>query len=260
MLSKYDNEARERGVLVINCCGFDSIPADLGAYFNAKQFEKKKSLTVKAFVSSKGTFSGGTWASAINAMAKGKIGDSPRSEHSKPRRLNKSIHKDADSGKWAIPMPVIDPWMAHRSAKVCPKIYGEDFQYGQYIGLKNPIQVGMLVGGVGLVYAGAQLAVTRNLLLSFRKSGEGPSAKKRANSYFKLTFYGSNGTEKVVTSVSGGDPGYTETSKMLSESALTVLNDYDHLHQKGGVVTPAGALGQHLIDRLVKAGIKFMVH
>lgn len=260
MLEKYDAEAKRRNVLIINCCGFDSIPADLGAYYNAQQFKEKQAITVKAFVRSKGTFSGGTWASAINAMAEGKLGDGSSSDKSSKDRIPTRIHKDKEAGKWAVPMPVIDPWMAYRSASACPDVYGEDFQYGQYIGLNNPLEVGLLVGGVGLIYAGAQIPLTRKLLLNFRKSGEGPSAEQRAKSYFKLTFYGNNGQETVTTSVRGGDPGYTETSKMLSESALTVLHNYDDLHLKGGVVTPAGALGNHLIQRLQGAGIEFSVH
>ncbi len=57
----------------------------------------------------------------------------------------------------------------------------------------------------------------------------------------------------------GGDPGYNETAKMISEAALTLLYNYDRLPVKGGVVTPAAAFGDLLIDRLREAGILFEV-
>jgi short subunit dehydrogenase-like uncharacterized protein len=61
----------------------------------------------------------------------------------------------------------------------------------------------------------------------------------------------------VITRVSGGDPGYTETAKMLGESALSLA--YDALPPTAGQVTTAQALGEHVINRLRKAGIGFDV-
>jgi short subunit dehydrogenase-like uncharacterized protein len=60
-----------------------------------------------------------------------------------------------------------------------------------------------------------------------------------------------------MTSVSGGDPGYGETSKMLAESALCLA--HDDLPQRAGQLTPAVAMGQALIDRLQRQGISFEV-
>ena len=57
----------------------------------------------------------------------------------------------------------------------------------------------------------------------------------------------------------GGDPGYGETAMMLSESALALAFDEDLPERGGGQWTPALALGQPLIDRLVRAGIEFVV-
>ena len=58
-----------------------------------------------------------------------------------------------------------------------------------------------------------------------------------------------------MTEVTGGDPGYGETSKMLAESALCLA--HDDLPQRAGQLTPAVAMGQALIDRLKRAGIGF---
>jgi short subunit dehydrogenase-like uncharacterized protein len=256
LLDKYDALARQNNALIINCCGFDSIPADLGAYYTAGRLQNKEEITIKAFVSSKGSFSGGTWASALNAMAEG-IGTKKKGSAKSQGRLDKSIHFDKTAGKWAVPMPVIDPWMVKRSSAEHPGIYGSQFEYGQYLGLKSVLAVGGLLAGVGLVYAGAQVKPIRNQMLKFRKPGEGPDEEARAKHWFRLTFFGTSGNERVKATVSGGDPGYGETSKMLAESALTVLYNYDKLNVKGGVTTPAGALGEHLMKRLQAAGIRF---
>jgi short subunit dehydrogenase-like uncharacterized protein len=59
----------------------------------------------------------------------------------------------------------------------------------------------------------------------------------------------------VLTEVSGGDPGYTETAKMLAESALCMARD--DLPTTSGQVTTAQAMGATLIARLQAAGLTF---
>jgi short subunit dehydrogenase-like uncharacterized protein len=61
----------------------------------------------------------------------------------------------------------------------------------------------------------------------------------------------------VATEVSGGDPGYGETAKMLAESALCLA--HDELPPTAGQVTTAVAVGDALIERLRSAGIAFEV-
>ncbi|MDT4964517.1 MAG: hypothetical protein QOF87_4164, partial [Pseudonocardiales bacterium] len=80
---------------------------------------------------------------------------------------------------------------------------------------------------------------------------------RRARSWFTVTFVGEGGGERVVTRVSGGDPGYDETAKMLAESALALA--FDELPTTAGQVTTAAAMGDALLERLQLAGIKFEV-
>ena len=52
------------------------------------------------------------------------------------------------------------------------------------------------------------------------------------------------------------DPGYGSTSKMITESALCLVQDCPDL--PGGIYTPAPSMGEKLIDRLIKkAGLTF---
>ena len=80
-----------------------------------------------------------------------------------------------------------------------------------------------------------------------------------SRSWFKLQFVAECGGQTVRTEVSGGDPGYAETSKMLAESALCLALDRDSLPARAGVLTPAEAMGDVLLERLQRAGLSFSV-
>ena len=111
--------------------------------------------------------------------------------------------------------------------------------------------------GAGVVVGLAQLEPTRNVLLKLKDPGEGPTPEQRAKAWFKVRMVGSADGKRVVAEVTGGDPGYGETSKMLAESALCLA--HDELPVRSGQLTPAVAMGQPLIDRLKRAGIGFEV-
>ena len=55
------------------------------------------------------------------------------------------------------------------------------------------------------------------------------------------------------------DPGYGETAKMLGEAALCLAFDGPLLEKRFGVLTPATAMGMHLVTRLRVAGMTFEV-
>jgi len=114
-----------------------------------------------------------------------------------------------------------------------------------------------VIGGAGAVIALAQVPPTRELLLKLKDPGDGPSPEQRAKSWFRVRFLAQSDGRRLVTQVSGGDPGYTETSKMLSEAALCLA--HDQLPETVGQLTPAVAMGDALIERLGRAGIRFEV-
>ena len=66
----------------------------------------------------------------------------------------------------------------------------------------------------------AKFRFFRNWLISFIPSGAGPSLDERSKHWFELKIFGQTKTQTIVTTVSGGDPGYGETSKFISEMAL----------------------------------------
>lgn len=258
MIATHHALATERGILVVPCCGFDSIPHDLGAYFTAAQLPGEGPLEIEAYVRARGEPSGGTWASAVGAMANLRKGGGGGSGSSGCGGPKPRIHHADAVGQWVVPMPTVDPLVVRRSAKFCPA-FGESLRYHHYLQVKSLPALAKLLAGVGVVAALAQTKPTRALLLRWRGSGEGPSDEVRAKSECVVTFVGRRGGDSVRVEVAGHDPGYGLTAMMLAESALVLAQDRDRLPHRGGVLTPASALGEPLLERVQRGGLSFRV-
>ncbi|MFE7168534.1 saccharopine dehydrogenase family protein [Streptomyces sp. NPDC057616] len=262
---RHDARARETGARLVHACGYDSIPHDLGAYFTVRQLPEGVPLTVDAYVTADATFSGGTFASALNQFARVRpmlAAERDRRRH-EPRLVGRRAAVPTGAprfakevGAWALPLPTIDPQIVHRSAKALER-YGPDFRYRHYAAVRHlPVALGGVAAVAGL-FTAAQLPPARRWLSDRLKPGEGPDADKRAKSWFKVRFVGEGGGRRVFTEVAGGDPGYGETAKMFAESALSLA--FDDLPPTAGQVTTAVAMGDALIERLRAAGITFRV-
>ncbi len=258
-------EAKRTGARLVHCCGFDSIPHDLGAYFTVQRLPEGVPLKVDGYVRSGASFSGGTYHSAINGFARARqtlgAGRERRRVESRPagREIHSAspgIRNDSELGGWIVPLPTIDGSVVRRSAAGLDR-YGPDFTYGHHLVAKRLATLAALGAGVGTVALLAPLPPTRKLLLKIKSPGEGPDEDERAKSWFKVRFVGEGGGKRVVTEVAGGDPGYGETSKMLAESALCLA--FDELPESSGQVTTAVAMGSALLERLQRAGISFRV-
>ena len=265
MWLKHHETAKKSGAKIVHCCGFDSIPHDLGAYFTVQQLPQGAPIRMEGFVRAGGGFSGGTLHSAVNAFSSARLYAKTRQERiaredvataRKVGAAGSGVRFHKDLATWVVPMPTIDPQIIKRSARAL-EIYGPDFRYSHFVQVKSLPKVAGLMAGVGAMFALAQLKPTREWLLSKKNPGEGPSEAQRRKSWFRVRFYGEGGGKKVVTEVSGGDPGYGETSKMLGESGLCLA--FDSIPAGGGQMTPAQAMAVPLMARLMKAGIKFEV-
>jgi len=260
-IARHDARARDNGIRVVHCCGFDSIPHDLGAQFTAELLPRDGRMTIEAFVRSRGSFSGGTLHSALGAMSRLREvrPRAPRTDGEKKVRISsRRVRWVPELGAWGCPLPTIDPQIVARSARVLPE-FGPEPTYGHYARVRR---ISTVVGGlaaVGGLVALAQLGPARSLLGRLRSQGEGPSEEERRRSWFEVTFLGEAGGKKVQTSVSGGDPGYDETAKMIAESALCLALDRDKLPSRAGVLTTAVAMGPILRARLIAAGLRFQI-
>ncbi len=269
MYVRYHARAVATGARLVHCCGFDSVPHDLGAYFTVGQLPDDVPLRVDGFVRASGRFSGGTLASALTAVsrvpehisaARDRRRVEPRPAGRSARAERGSIHREhAADGRafWAVPLPTIDPQIVARSALALSQ-YGPDFRYSHYAAVRHLPTVVGAVGAVGGIAALAQLPPARRVIEQRVTAGSGPSAEQRAAAWFRVRFVGrAADLPPVVTEVSGGDPGYDETAKMLAESALALA--FDELPETAGQVTTAVAMGDALTVRLIDAGIRFTV-
>jgi short subunit dehydrogenase-like uncharacterized protein len=265
MYVRYHRRAVETGARLVHAAGYDSIPHDLGAYFTVRQLPEGVPLAVEEYVRASGRISAGTAHSAITALSRIRESTQAAKERHRvePRPAGRTIRlragrprHDATAGGWILPLPTIDPQIVGRSAAALDR-YGPDFTFAYYVRTKRLVTAAGLAAGAAGLTGLAQIPPARRWLLNRWESGDGPTPEQRAKGWFRLRFLGLGGGQRVVTEVSGGEPGYTETAMMLAEAAMCLAGD--ELPAVAGQVTPVTAMGDALTDRLRKAGINFTV-
>ncbi|NPD03874.1 saccharopine dehydrogenase [Nocardioides sp. zg-1308] len=263
MFLEHHRTALRTGARLVHACGFDSVPHDLGAYYTVQQLPSDEPITLRGVVRSGGTFSGGTFHSALNQFARAKemrktYAARRRAEVRPEGRSSRSVggkpHRDPVLGYWLLPLPTIDPIVVARSGAAL-EAYGPRFRYSHWAGTKTLRYAAAGALGVGALTVAAQVGPLRELLKDKVPVGSGPDESKRERSWFTVDFVGEAAGTTVHTRVSGGDPGYTETAKMLSEAALCLALDDNPA--TAGQVTPAQAMGDALLARLQAAGMRF---
>jgi short subunit dehydrogenase-like uncharacterized protein len=287
MISGYEKTARKSGARIVHCCGFDSIPSDLGVHFLQQQAIERfgepctrVKMRVKAM---RGGFSGGTVASLMNVVKEASTNPALRKELANPysicpegyapklRQPNvQSAQFDDDFDAWIAPfvMSAINTRIVQRTNALSKQAYGADFTYDEAVltgrGLQGRLTAtGMAAGLAGFVIAGAippaRWALERFVLPG---PGEGPSAEAQKSGFFDLRFVGTTADGRSIrTRVTGDrDPGYGSTAKMLGQAGACLAQDLANSGVKGGFWTPATILGDRLIARLTRhSGVTFEV-
>ena len=252
--------AEGSGARLVHAAGFDSIPHDLGVRFTVGHLPSDAPLTVHGYVKAVGAFSGGSLASAMGFL--GRIGPGRRTAAerlqvegppSRPATLVRGPMQQA--GSWSLPFPSVDAQIVLRSSAALG--YGTGLSYSHNFVVGPLPMVPLALFGVATVGLLSQVPPVRDGISKLVPPGSGPSEAARARNHFDVRFVGSGGGRRVVAQVTGGDPGYTETSKMLAESALCLA--YDELPEVAGQTTTAIAMGEALTGRLQRAGIGFEV-
>jgi short subunit dehydrogenase-like uncharacterized protein len=285
MILKYEKTAKKSGARIVNCCGFDSIPSDLGNHFlqreGKKQFGKffnQVKLRVKAM---KGGASGGTIASMAEMIVAAKADAQVRRDMANPYILCPKKHSysikqtsvkgpayDRDFGSWSAPfiMEAINARVVLRSNTLRRMAFGKDFSYGEAMltgaGNSGRLKAIALTAGLAAFAGSMVLDPVRNLMNKFvlPKPGEGPSLQDQLNGFFDIELMGKNARgDKLTAKVTGDrDPGYGCTAKMLAQAGLCLAFDLAKEDKAGGFWTPSTAMGDLLIERLNNhAGMSF---
>lgn len=285
MIDAHHDAARERGTRIVHCCGFDSIPSDLGVWMmhTAAQARGGRLHRVDAFFGeSKGSFSGGTFASMLGIVDEARrdpevrrvIGDpyglDPRPRVGGPDGSDpRGVRYEPRLRRWTAPfvMAAINTRVVRRSNAVAGYPYGQDFRYTEVMslpgGVKGAVAATAVAGAIGGFVAATQIGPLRKVLeRRLPRPGEGPSPEQRAAGYFLVRLLAEGEVDGAPLRLRGRvgdrrDPGYGSTSVMLSESALCLAKD--PLTTPGGVLTPASAMGSALLERLRAAGMTFEV-
>jgi len=277
MIEKHHEEASNKGVRIINACGFDSAPSDLGVFYAVNQVAGSVK-SVQCFQAWKGEASGGTMETMFSSMdaklAKGGLGKfslNPKnsiSENQKKKTSDKiTVQKIPHLGGWTGPfvMALPNTRVVRRSAalsRFTGKYYGDDFVYseGAYYSKKGAARkVTFMTLALGLIIVSPLRKLLRGF---FRKPGEGPSQEAMDSGFFKSRFLiETQDGFRAFSMSSSGDPGYKMTSRMACESALCLAIENPASlpggEGFGGLLTPSVGLGNVLINRLKNIGVFF---
>ncbi len=285
MIDQHHQTAASKGVKIVHCCGFDSIPSDLGvkflqeyAYKTYGNYCQQIRLRVKAV---KGGLSGGTYASLKNVLHEAHADHQVAALMDNPYSLNplqmqqvkdqkdlKGIAFDKDFHSWTGPfaMAGINTRIVRRSHALAGFPYGNNFTYEEATltgrGFSGKLKATLMAKVIEKMTQKHKSILLRIADYFLPDPGEGPSKTQRESGFFKMALTGELADGQSVGAIVTGDrdPGYGSTSKMLGESAVCLALDRDQLPLTYGVLTPAIAMDKVLRNRLQEhAGLKFKI-
>lgn len=286
MIERHDASAKTSGARIVHCCGFDSVPSDMGVYYLQQQAKQKFGQFCERvklrMVDAQGGVSGGTAASGVNIVKEAVEDPEIRRELDNPYSLCLPepptdyhpptlipVQYDDDFQQWVTPfiMAAVNTRIVLRSNVLQQYAYGQTFQYEEGI-LTGDGPIGWSVAqglktGLDILGFAVALPPTRWLLENsvIPAAGSGPSEESQQNGFYKLSLVGETAKgERIAVEVTGDrDPGYGSTSKILAQASICLAKDLPR-NTEGGFWTPASLLGNALLKRLENyAGLAFKV-
>jgi short subunit dehydrogenase-like uncharacterized protein len=286
MIDAHQAAAVGSGARIVFSCGFDCIPADLGAFFMQREMRARHGVACSRIqyrvAGFSGAASGGTVASMLHMLEEAERDPAIRAAMSEPYALNPrgertgpdapehtSPRWDPDFRQWTAPfvMAGIDTKVVRRSNALLGYAYGKSFRYDEAMLMgagplgfaKAALTTAGTLAGMGAMALGP---VRRAVSAWLPQPGDGPTQAQREAGYFDIQLRGEHPTDaaKALRGRIRGDrdPGYGSTAKMLGESAVCLAQDA--LPVAGGFWTPASAMGDALLARLrPNAGVTFEI-
>jgi short subunit dehydrogenase-like uncharacterized protein len=289
-IDDYHKQAIDTGARIVHACGFDSIPSDMSVFalYRRAQRDGEGELGDTDFVlrGFSGGVSGGTVASMIEVFRASSNDPNTRRMLEDPYTLTQDRAAEPElgpqpdlpwrrgreiapelAGVWTtgFAMAMYNTRIVRRSNALLQYAYGRRLRYAEYMSVGSSVAA-PLVSAVasaannGVVALGSRFFrfLPRRLVERIApKPGTGPSEQARERGYYRAETYTTTttGARYLATIAQQGDPGYKATSVMLGECGLALALDRDKLSDLHGVLTPAAAMGDALLDRFPAAGI-----
>jgi short subunit dehydrogenase-like uncharacterized protein len=287
LIDRHHRRAERDGTRIVPFAGFDSVPSDLGVLLAVRHLQRAlgaEPVEVNGYFRMFGGFNGGTIASDVHRRESGGIeagrdpflldpADGHSREEIERNRDPQDVRFDEAIGAWVGPfvMGPINTRVVRRSAALYAgwrEGYGRQFRYQEYTKYGAPLAhaKAALVSGLmsGFDSAMSRPALRGLLKKVLPKPGAGPSEKTMANGWFvtELIAVDAGGRRARAEIAFRGDPGNRATLRLLCESGLCLAFDGGALPgggARGGVLTPATALGEAPVPRLRAAGFRIEV-
>ncbi len=281
MIDRHHSAAQDKGIKIVHCCGFDSIPSDMGVFFLQQAVNQETgaycnriSMRVKG---TRGGLSGGTYASMKEVAAAAAQDSNVAKLLFNPYGLNPDVRfqgpdvpdqmgagYDDHYKAYTAPfiMASINTRIVRRTHALTGFKYGLDFQYDEAMltgrGWTAKLKAKILSSVIRQMSSPKKSVFKSMVDKIMPKSGDGPSAQQREQGFFSLGMLGVTPAGQTFrASIKGDrDPGYGSTAKMLGESAVCLA--LDDLPEVYGVITPALAMGNSILTRLQQnSGLSF---
>lgn len=295
MIDRFDETAREQGVRIIHAAGFDSIPSDLGvllAQTRLREIHGHPADRLRLRVHRQaGGVSRGTLDSMVQLVREAAREPGIREFLKDPHSLEpgwtppgrpapRPRWRDAASGEWTVPffMEEVNRRVVYRSNALAGYPWGRDFDYREIFllprggrGFLTALAVRLLarIGPALIAFPPSRALISATL---FPKPGEGPKLAREEGGSFEVKIEDPETGKSVVNIAADRDPGYGATAIMLGETAILLSRTRAAERgqeggratamggrPRGGVLTPAAALGHELAERLTSAGVRFTV-
>jgi short subunit dehydrogenase-like uncharacterized protein len=281
LIERHHARAATEGTRIVPLCGFDAIPSDVGTWMVVDWIRRELGQATRrvkaAFTIAGGGLNGGTAASALSMADSGELRSfenplllvPPERRAGLGAQLRSRSGWDPVFGRWLAPfvMAPATSQVVLRSAALYAergRPYGPEFRYEESLGVKSRVAASAITAAIALTDVALRYRIGRGVIRRLVPApGQGPSEEAMKRGFFRTRILGEAADGRLAMGEISydGDAGNRATVLMLSESAFALALEGSRLpgQPAGGVLTPAVALGEVLVDRLKCAGMSMRV-
>ncbi|KAI5148569.1 hypothetical protein ENBRE01_0407 [Enteropsectra breve] len=284
---KYQDEAAVSKTRIVQACGFDSVPADIGAFYISQFFDQavvESRLELKA-----NHINTGTWNSLLLSFRNYRntyVCKEPASKNKEKQKLKEYFY---DNGAYYVLFRSSDPFVVKRSIEyyrtknMCSLKYQGYLKIGSLLNLILYYLLMLMISKLSRysyffdLFKHHPRFFSMGIVKDLSRECKGP---KNDEASFKMTFTATGHNSKLSASLSantkgpenkiliinktlvitGPEPGYVATAIILAESAKILMEESSSAKLAFGVLTPAMCFGKtRLVERLNDRGIKFEI-